>query len=41
MKRLRDPKRTFWDAARERSCRSRQVTNRLAQALGRLEKALG
>ncbi len=41
MKRLRDSKRTFRDAARDRSRRSRQVTTRLGQALGRLEKALG
>ena len=41
LKRLRDPRRTFRDAAQERSRRSQQVTSRLGQALGRLEKALG
>lgn len=38
--RLRDPKRKFSTAARERSQRSRRVTQRLGQALGRLEKSL-
>ena len=41
LKRLRDSKRSFRDAARERSMRSRRVAARLGQALSRLEQALG
>ncbi len=41
LRRLRDPRRSFRDAAAERTQRSRQSTTRLWRALGRLEKVLG
>jgi NTE family protein len=40
MRRLRQRHRTFSAAAKERATRSRQVTQRLGRALGRLERAL-
>jgi hypothetical protein len=39
--RLRDPRRMFSTAARERNLRSRRVVPRLRETLGRLEKVLG